>query len=182
MFLEIFKNIFVYISNEEKKRKRKKNKTDKTLTGPAKSAQLWPSHLPTPLHLFSLSLSYRWGPPAGAFFLLSIVPPPPCARLRGASRTAAPARTPTPRPWANRPVTLGFPCIRNHRHLLLLPPHFLPIMETTIDGHQWRGDDRPFSLPRRPFHSSSLSISRPAEPLLLRTELAQASPLSTLAL
>jgi hypothetical protein len=153
---------------------------DETLTGPAKSAQLWPSHLPTPLHLFSLS--YRRGPPTGTLFLLSTAPPPPCVRSRRVSRTAAPTRTPTRAPGRTGSCPLGFPCTRNRRHLLLIPPHFLPIMETTIDGHQWHGDDQSFSLPRCPFHSPSLSISRPTEPLLLPTELAHASPLSVLAL
>ena len=50
------------------------------------------------------------------------------------------------------------------------PPHY----GDTIDGHQWRGDGRPFSLPQRPFPSPSLSIKGPAESEL--SHHTQASP------
>jgi hypothetical protein len=97
----------------------------------------------------SLSLS----PPNGAhpldpFFLLPAATPSPGAR-------AAPRAPPRP---------LVFPCTQNRRHLLLIPPQFLPIMETTIDGHQWRGDDRPL-LPSAPLPLPPYKTDRAPAPL-----------------
>jgi hypothetical protein len=100
----------------------------------------------------------------GTFVLLPIAPPPPGAhaaprapRLPARTLTRAPART------SQRP--LGFPCTQNRRHLLLLPPHFRPIMEITINGHQWRGDDQWFlpsaPLPLPPYKNRSRPCSSP---------------------
>jgi hypothetical protein len=160
--------LFKFLIEKKKKKKEKKDKFRNPSRRP-KLAQ--PAHPPRPLHSPSHSLYGAWGPPVGAFFLLSTAPPrPPGTRPRAPSRTG-------PRP-------LGFPCTRNRRHLHLLPPHFLPIMETTIDDHQCRGDGRPFfpsaPLPLPPYKSRSspysllspttelapiLSLAKPSSPL-----------------
>jgi hypothetical protein len=113
----------------------------------------------------SLPLSLQEGAhPSGPFFRHPAAQPPSAHAAPHAP--PRPARTPTLALARTSPCLLGFPCTRNRCHLLLLPPHFLPIMETTIDGHQWRGDDRLFlpsaPLPLPPYKNRSKPYSSPS--------------------